>query len=86
MSKRTPIEPINLLDLPILDREYSLTPDEIMEVIWDGLEDFVEGLQAGDLAHIHIHINPGSVLISRQKKNMQEDDDRLGMSLEEWES
>lgn len=86
MSKREPIKPIDLLNMPILDREYSMTPDEIMEVIWDGVEDFVENLEAGDLANIHIHISPGSILISRQKKNVQEDDDRLGMSLEEWES
>lgn len=79
-------EAIDLNNLPMPIREYQMTADEIMETIWDGVEEFVEALEDGDIADIHINIAPASVLIAKRKKNMAEDDEKLGLSLEDWES
>jgi len=79
-------EAIDLNNLPIVDCEYHMTADELMEMIWDSLADFVEGLVDGDIANIRIDICPGSVMIGRRKKNIAEDDEKLGLSLEDWES
>ena len=79
-------EAIDLNNLPMPIREYQMTADEIMETIWDGVVEFVENLQDGDIADIRIEITPGSVLIGKRKKNVVEDDEKLGMSLEDWES
>lgn len=79
-------EAIDLNNLPMPIREYQMTADEIMETIWDGVEEFVEALEDGDIANIRIVICPGSVMIGRRKKNIAEDDEKLGLSLEDWES
>ena len=76
---------IDLNNLPVPDYEYTLTADEIMETIWDGLEGFVEDLRTGDVANISIDINPGSVLIGMKKKNLADADKNLGMRIEDWE-
>ncbi|MBR6503939.1 MAG: hypothetical protein IKT15_03090 [Firmicutes bacterium] len=79
-------EAIDLNNLPMPIREYQMTPDDIMEMIWDDLGEYVERLEDGDVADIHINITPASVMIAKRKKNLAEDDEKLGMSLEDWES
>ena len=49
--------------------EYYLTKDEILEVIIEGIEDFVERAveQQAEQAKIQITIQPGDVLIAMKK-------------------